>query len=106
MFTYIIRGGLLRRNNLENWDFYSAVVEDFLTLFYDYDTNAYYEDIPTIGTRHKALTVTRSFSKRCPEYEMCYMEEFILSKLVSNTKRHGIKCALRKTHLDLFQNEN
>ena len=71
--------------------------------FYNDETNTHSTDIPTIGTIHKALAVTRAFSNIYPDCEICSMEEFIISKLVSYTNIYGIQWAKRKTDLYFFK---
>ena len=82
------------------------MADDFLAYISDDETKTCFADIPTIGTSHKALAVTRASGQRYPDCGMCYMEEFITRKLVSNTNRNVRQWDRRKTHLFFCQDEH
>ena len=88
------------------WDLYSLFDEGFLSCVNDYKTNIHSTDIPTTVKIHKALTFTRSFGKRYYDCEKYYMEEFIISKLVSNTNIHRRQWANRLNNPYLCQYEH
>ena len=70
-FRDIGRGGVTRRNYMVKLAFYSAMDEYLLAYIDDDETNTHSADIPTTGTSHKALAVTRAFGKRYPACGVC-----------------------------------
>ena len=57
---------MLKRNKLVKWGLYSAVTEELLSYVDDDETITHFADIPTRGTSHKSIAVTRAFGKEIP----------------------------------------
>ena len=67
------------------------MAEYFLSIIGDNDTNTCFPDTPTIWGNHIVILVIIAFGHIYPACEICSMEEYIMSKLDSNTNRHGIQ---------------